>query len=290
MFLIFTDESGTNKDSKIVLYGGLVIYQDNLFKLEILISQLIKKFFDIENLFDIEFHFYEIFNYIILNRYPSNPKKKEKFEKKILSFIKDKNSNELLEFINEAIHLINKLNIRFIYSFLEKESNQNNNAIVFKICLNAIDRFLNENNDMGILIADNFANQLPKKFNKTSFFENIKNHENNLELLFKRVLLESTEWKNGFLNFEEKLVNLRYEFENNIFNIIDKIFFVSSNESLINQISDMFLFLARKQIERNNLDKKVKSFLDKIEWKELNYWEIKLIKETNDYAIIDKNI
>ena len=66
MYLIFTDESGTNKDSKVVLYGGLAIEEYNLTKSELIISDIAKDFFGIENMLEIEIHFVDIFNYIFL--------------------------------------------------------------------------------------------------------------------------------------------------------------------------------------------------------------------------------
>ena len=86
------------------------------------------------------------------------------------------------------------------------------------------------------------------------------------EIVYKRVMSESLVWKNKFLNgsiSSNTIAPLKYKFESNSFNIIDNINFVSSNDSIINQISDVLLYVLRK-IKEYNLDplkyKDIKSF------------------------------
>ncbi len=115
---------------------------------------------------------------------------------------------------------------------------------------------------MGLLVADDFYNQLPKNLRNLTMLElisddTIKDNPTVKELIYKRVLAESLVWKNRFLkdSFDKNsIAPLKYQFEANSFNIIDNISFVSSKDSIINQITDILLYTIRK-IKEYDLNK-----------------------------------
>jgi hypothetical protein len=251
MYLIFTDESGTNKDSKVVLYGGLAIEEYNLTKSELIISDIAKDFFGIENMLEIEIHFVDIFNYIFFDRMPSKKRKAKKFEEEIIPLI-DKISlskEKLSKFVIELLQFLSKVNATFLVSVLFRDIKINTEGYVFKIFLNIVDAFLNKEKEYGLLIADGFYNQISKKDEKINIFiEDVDIKKlNQKELLFKRILFESVNWKQK-VDIKDNFP-LKYKFESKVYNIFGNILFIPSNESHLIQISDILLYVIKKFTE-----------------------------------------
>ena len=286
MYLIYTDETGTNSNinTHFSLYGGLVIHETNILKFEIQIIEIIQELLGFKNMLEVEVHFTEVFNYIFYKRKPSNPNKLKKFESQIFPLIKNMTKKDLIQFVDELFQLISKANIPFIFSNIDKRDNYHKNhhlgnpeisynAYAFKAFLNITDRFLTQKHEMGLLVADNFLNQIPRKLKNLSNIElisdkTIKDNPKVKEIVYKRVLAESLIWKNRFLRetiSQNSIAPLKYKFESNSFNIIDNINFISSQESIINQISDILLYTIRK-IKEYNLNKeayvKLKDFCE----------------------------
>lgn len=269
MYLIYTDESGTNGHSHAYfsMYGGLVVHESKVLKFEMQIIEIVSEFLGVSNMLETEIHFTEIFNYIFLNKKPSesNKSKLKYFEEKLFPVLQHKTKDDVLKFIDELFQLINKSSVSFIYNYIDKRDqfHQNHflghkeisfNAYVFKGFVNSVDLFLTQNNEMGLLIADDFSDQLNRKLKQLSFLElisddTIKNNPTQKEIIYKRVLAESLVWKNKHLNGSlstNTIAPLKYKFESNSLNVIDNINFVSSNESIINQMTDVLLFVVRK--------------------------------------------
>lgn len=274
MYLIYTDETGTNNHPNVVfsMYGGLVVHESSVLKFEMQIIEIVQEFLGFKNMLETEVHFTEIFNYIYYKRKPSKKRALTYFENSILPLIHDKTEQDVSKFIDELFQLIGKANVPFIYSTIDKRDEYHNkhyldspeishNAYAFKGFLNLVDRFLTKKQEMGLLIADDFSNQIPKKLKELSSLElisdtTIKENPNVKEIVYKRVLAESLVWKNKFLNDnieQNKIARLKYKFESNSFNIIDNINFVSSKTSILNQISDVLLYVLRK-IKEYELD------------------------------------
>ncbi len=275
MYLIFTDETGTNnhKNSNFLMYGGLVVHESIVLKLEMQIIDIVNNFLNIDNMLKAEVHFTEIFNYIFHNKIPSKPRKQKEFNEQILPKIENKTKEDVIQFVDELFQLISKANIPLFFSNINKNDEYHDkhflgnkeisyNAYAFKAFLDVVDRFLTSNQEMGLLIADDFHNQLPKYLKNLTMLElisndTIKNNPTVKEIIYKRVLAESLVWKNRFLkdSFEKtSIAPLKYKFEANSFNIIDNISFVSSKDSIINQITDILLYSIRK-IKEYNLNK-----------------------------------
>ncbi|CAA6825461.1 MAG: Unknown protein [uncultured Sulfurovum sp.] len=270
MYLIYTDETGTNNHPNIPfsLYGGLVVHESSVLKFEMQIIEIVQEFLGFKNMLEAEVHFTEIFNYIFHNKKPSKPRKLKEFEEDIFPLIKTKTKEDVTQFIAELFQLISKANIPFLFSTIDKrdEYHKNHhleneeishNAYAFKGFINLVDRFLTQKQEMGLLVADDFSNQIPKKLKQLSSIElisdkTIKENPNVKEIVYKRVLAESLVWKNRFLKDaipQNSIAPLKYKFESNSFNLIDNINFVSSKESILNQISDVLLYVIRKMKE-----------------------------------------
>jgi len=272
MYLIYTDETGTNNHPNVPfsLYGGLIVHESSVLKFEMQIIEIVQEFLGFQNMLAAEVHFTEIFNYIFLNKKPSKPRKLKEFEEDIYPLIKNKTKEDVTRFIAELFQLISKANIPFLFSTIDKrdEYHKNHhlkneeishNAYAFKAFINLVDRFLTKKQEMGLLVADDFSNQIPKKLKLLSNIElisdnTIKENPNVKEIVYKRVLAESLVWKNKFLKDlipQNSIAPLKYKFESNSFNLIDNINFVSSKESILNQISDVLLYVIRKVKEYN---------------------------------------
>lgn len=289
MYLIYTDETGTNNHPNIPfsLYGGLVVHESSVLKFEMQIIEIVQEFLGFKNMLEAEVHFTEIFNYIFHNKKPSKSRKIKEFEEDILPLIKDKKKEDVTQFIAELFQLISKINIPFLFAIIDKRDEYHqshhlgneeisHNAYAFKGFINIVDRFLTQKQEMGLLIADDFSNQIPKKLKQLSSIElisdkTIEENPNVKEIVYKRVLAESLVWKNKFLKDaipQNSIAPLKYKFESNSFNLIDNINFVSSKESILNQISDVMLYVIRK-IKEYNLNKEA-------------YPEIKIFCEDED--------
>lgn len=274
MYLIYTDETGTNNNQNVIfsMYGGLVVHESSVLKFEMQIIEIVQEFLGFTNMLVVEVHFTEIFNYIFHHRKPTNERKLKYFNESILPLIQTKTKEDVIKFIAELFQLISKANIPFLFACIDKRDEYHNkhylcnpeishNAYAFKGFLNLVDRFLTKNQEMGLLIADDFSNQIPKKLKQLSNIDilsdkTIKENPNVKEIVYKRVLAESLVWKNKFLNgslSSNTIAPLKYKFESNSFNIIDNINFVSSKESILNQISDVILYVLRK-IKEYNID------------------------------------
>ncbi len=275
MYLIYTDETGTNNNPNVIIsmYGGLLVHESSVLKFEMQIIEIVQEFLGFTNMLEVEVHFTEIFNYVFHKRKPSKPIKEKFFDEKILPLIATKQEEDVIKFIAELFQLIAKANIPFLFNHIDKRHTYHknhylnneeisHNAYAFKGFLNLVDRFLTKNKEMGLLIADDFSNQIPKKLKRLSNIEIlsddvIRENPNVKEIVYKRVLAESLVWKNNFLNgsiLSNTIAPLKYKFESNSFNLIDNISFVSSTESIINQISDVLLYVIRK-IKEYNIDK-----------------------------------
>jgi len=247
------------------MYGGLVVHESSVLKFEMQIIEIVQEFLGFTNMLAVEVHFTEIFNYVFRQRKPSNSNKLKFFDESILPLIESKTKEDVTRFIAELFQLISKANVPFLFTCIDKRDDYHNhhylgspeishNAYAFKGFLNLVDRFLTKKQEMGLLIADDFSNQIPKKLNKLSNIEilsdeTIRTNPNVKEIVYKRVLAESLVWKNRFLNgsiSSNTIAPLKYKFESNSFNIIDNINFVSSKESILNQISDVLLYVLRK--------------------------------------------
>ncbi len=273
MYLIYTDESGTNSNSSspYSLYGGLAVHESIISKFEIQIVEIIQEFLDVDNMLDVEIHFTDIFNYIFYNRKPTDKNKQSNFMKSVFSKIEHKTTMDIIDFINELFQLIQKANVTFLFCFVDKRKDFHNdyylknkeisyNAYTFKGFINLLDNFLTKEKESGLLVADGFVDQLPRHLRKLPFSslisdETIKNNPNVKEIIYKRVLAESLVWKNKFMSSfisSNKIAPLQYKFESHTFNIIDHINFISSKDSIINQVSDILLFVFRKILEYRN--------------------------------------
>lgn len=291
MYLIYTDETGTNigqDSSRFLLYGGLVVHETKLNTLELQLENIVAEFLGIENLMEVELHTTDIFNYLLSGKEPDKPAKKKLFEPMKLT-IESKTLVDFANFIEELIHFLNKINIPFKVSLIDKKNalhkkhhispDVSMNAYSFKIFLNLIDKFLASENEMGLLIADSFDGQLSKTIKNKSVLEKIQdvNLKGQKELIYLRILYESLDWKvkPSSLSVREldSIAPMRYSFEGKNMFLLDNINYTSSQDSIINQITDALLFIIRKAFEVVSFEgeliesqKKLKIFYDTIKF------------------------
>ena len=289
MYLVYTDETGTNfsEKSPYLLYGGLVIHESKVDLIELQLEQIIAKFLKLDDLRKVELHTSEIFSILFFNADCERKRKNKDKEicKNLKELLKDVTVDDFIDFTNEIIQFLTKMNISLMVGVVNKNDelhskhrlNKEVSAIAysFKIFLNLIDRFMATKNEKALLIADDFVNQISSKINLLSLHERVK--DENLkttngarkELVLLRVLYESMNWKNNITDGLENIAPLKYEFESKNFFIIDNINYTNSKDSILNQVTDFMLFVIRKTIELNNSEEikniSLEKFLKEIE-------------------------
>ncbi|RUM70084.1 MAG: hypothetical protein DSZ09_04875 [Sulfurovum sp.] len=289
MYLIYTDETGTNFSSNVspfLLYGGLVVHESKVNNLELQLQMMIAKFLKLGDIKKVELHTSEIFQIIFTENFECK-KRKSKDQKnceelqKILSNV---TVEDFISFTDELIQFLHKMDVPLIVSVVNKEDEIHKNhhlnkevsalAYSFKMFLNILDRFLASKNEKGLLIADDFSNQIPAKIRTLSLYERIANDNigKQKELIFLRVLYESLDWKSNSYDFTSKCIApMKYEFESKNMFLIDNINYTNSKDSVLNQVSDFILYILRKTLEcqendapPDNLEKLVKNIKDSI--------------------------
>jgi len=162
--------------------------------------------------------------------------------------------NDFILFTDELIQFLIKMNVCLMVSIVNKNDEIHKKhflgkevsalAYSFKMFLNLIDRFLAKRNENGLLIADDFHNQIPAKIRNLPLYERIADENS----------------KNMFL--------------------IDNINYTNSKDSILNQVADFLLFIIRKILEYNSnvlddvneKDIKTTGLVNKIE-KSINFAE-----------------
>ena len=289
MYLVYTDETGTNfsEKSPYLLYGGLVVHESKVDSIEIQLEQIITKFLKLDDIRKVELHTSEIFNILFFD-IDCEKKRKNKDKttcKDLKELLKNVSIDDFIDFTNEIIQFLTKMNIVLMVGVVNKNDelhykhrlNKEVSAIAysFKLFLNLIDRFMATRNEKALLIADDFINQISPKINLLSLHERVK--DENLktpngarkELVLLRVLYESMNWKYNITDGLEDIAPLKYKFESKNFFIIDNINYTNSKDSILNQVTDFMLFVIRKTIELNNSDEikniSLEKFLKEIE-------------------------
>ncbi len=299
MYLVYTDETGTNfsEKSPYLLYGGLVVHESKVNILESQLEQIIARFLKLDDIRKVELHTSEIFNILFRNNYECQNKRKknqQEYCEELKELLKKVSVDDFIGFTNELIQFLTKMNIPLMVGVVNKDDeihtkhriNREVSSIAysFKIFLNLIDRFIASKNEKALLIADDFRNQIPKSIASLPLFERIA--DNNIqspngarkELVLLRVFYESMSWKNNLTEGYENIAPLKYEFESKNMFIIDNINYTNSKDSILNQVADFMLYILRKVIE-------VKNGAEKIENEDL----IKLVEEIDNSLLFSMN-
>jgi hypothetical protein len=275
LYLVYTDETGTNfsEKSPYLLYGGLIVHESKIDVVEFQLEQIIAKFLHLEDIGKVELHTHEIFYILFYDNVDCEKKRKRRDKercKELKEILRDVTLDDFINFTNEVIQFLAKMNIPLIVGVVNKTDEIHNEhrlnrevsaiAYSFKIFLNILDRFLATKNEKALLIADNFESQIRKDIISLPLYKRIE--DSNIvsksgksavkELVILRVLHESMSWKNNLTNNSENIVPLKYEFESKNFFILDNINYTNSQDSILNQVTDFILFILRKVIEINN--------------------------------------
>lgn len=265
MYLIYTDETGTNFSpnvSPFLLYGGLVVHESKVNNLELQLQMMIARFLKLDDIKKVELHTSEIFQIIFIENFECK-KRKSKDQKNCESLqeiLKEVTVDDFIAFTDELIQFLNKMDVPLMVSVINKEDeihkkhhvDKETSALAygFKMFINMLDRFLASKNEKGLLIADDFSNQIPSKIRSLPLYERIadENIGKQKELVFLRVLYESLDWKSNSYNFT-CIAPMKYEFESKNMFLIDNINYTNSKDSVLNQVSDFILYILRKVLE-----------------------------------------
>lgn len=268
MYLIYTDETGTNfspKMSPYLLYGGLVVHESKVNNLELQLQMMIAKFLKLDDIKKVELHTSEIFQIIFTKNFECK-KRKAKDQKnceELQTILKDVTVEDFIQFTDELIQFLHKMDVPLLVAIINKEDevhkkhhlNKEVSALAysFKIFINLLDRFLASTNEKGLLIADDFSNQISSKISTRPLHERIsdENIGKQKELVFLRVLHESLDWRTNSYDFN-CIAPMKYEFESKNMFLIDNINYTNSKDSILNQIADFLLYILRKILEYDN--------------------------------------
>jgi hypothetical protein len=263
MYFIFTDESGTNRDSVVALYGGLFVKDSIYFRTELMLQKLFSEYLGIENPLENEIHFVDIYNYIVLDRKPDKHHRREKFDYLIKPKLENLQIKRFSQFVDELLQFLKRMNIIILASLLEKgekELNPFQTYQWFRAFLNGVDELLSQKEEYGIIIADSFQDQIPKKVIQKLRDGRINPFKNSLspqewkiilsykELAFKRLLFSMADWRKINKIDEPSLPFLqpRLKFESKVYNLLENIFFVDSKYSMFSQLADTIIYLLRR--------------------------------------------
>jgi len=312
MYLIYTDETGTNfgkNTSSFLLYGGLVVHESKVNNLELQLQMMIAKFLHLDDIKKVELHTSEIFQIIFTKNFECKKRKRKDQEncKQLQKILKDVTVDDFINFTDELIQFLHKMDIPLLVAVINKKDKVHDNhyiskevsalAYSFKIFINMLDRFLASKNEKGLLIADDFSNQIPKNIISLPLEDRIsdKNLDKQKELVFLRVLFESLDWKTNSYTFEN-IAPLKYEFESKNMFLIDNINYTNSRDSVLNQVTDFMLYILRRILENEmeskneNIKKMVDTIKNSIQMSEYyKTMQIRKLGEDLDYIQFDGN-
>jgi hypothetical protein len=268
MYLIYTDETGTNfgkNASPFLMYGGLVVHESKVNLLESQLQVMINRFLKLKDIKKVELHTSEIFQIIFTKNFECKKRKQKDQEncEDLQEILKDVTVDDFIKFTDELIQFLNKMDIPLLVAVINKQDeihekhhiSQEVSALAysFKIFINMLDRLLSSKNENGLLIADDFSNQISSKIKSLPLVERIsdENIGRQKELVFLRVLYESLDWKTNTFTFN-CIAPMKYKFESKNMFLIDNINYTNSKDSILNQISDFMLFIIRKIMEYEN--------------------------------------
>ncbi len=282
MYLVYTDETGTNfspNASPWLLYGGLVVHESKVNILEAQLQSMIARFLKLDDVKRVELHTSEIFNIIFNPNFQCQKRKRKDQEncEQLIEKFQGVSVDAFIQFSDELIRFLVKMDVPLIVSIINKtdplhEKHSINEkvsalAYAFKLFLTALDNFLAKNNQMGLLVADDFSNQIKADIKSLPLYERLSdtNIQKYKELVFLRVLHESLDWKNTGYDFKDPVAPMKYEFESKNLFLIDNINYTNSKDSILNQVSDFLLYILRKILEtRDSKNKEIIVLREKI--------------------------
>jgi len=242
VFLVYTDESGkefkkdkngTFRDGPCFLYGGLAVKAGKHHLIEDAFKAMCSEILGIRNIYEVEIHTGDIFY------------GRKEFEK--LNFDRKK------EFFREVLQLLAKFNVPMILGLVYKDSiilasELEKKASAIYAFFSALDSFLLQQEEYGIIIADELENDI-KDINELLDKKNLFGKKGGIKLSFllRRIYFEKL---NRFEEYDfEPVIPLKYRFESQIYAVVDNIHYVSSKFSVFNQLSDIVLFLFNISLE-----------------------------------------
>ncbi len=126
MYLVYTDETGTNFSDKspYLLYGGLVVHESKIDIVEFQLEKIIAKFLHLDDIRKVELHTHEIFSILFYDSVDCERKRKRRDKercKELKEILKSVTLDNFIDFTNEVIQFLNKMDVPLMVGVVNKE-------------------------------------------------------------------------------------------------------------------------------------------------------------------------
>lgn len=246
MILIYLDESGTNYKNKDGLYldgpylifGAMCVYEDVYWSMERLFSDLIDRYFKIEDWLEHEVHATDIWAGDDLSHHLDLDGRRE--------------------FFDEFLQLCGKLGLPYVFSYNLKYKDQNiheknMNSIRTAYCLlTGIEHVLADMHQTGVLICDSSSGSEKLRTRDVANI-NIKRINITPAQAILRQFYEMTSWRSARHSPVLFTIPPKYQAEAQSTYLIDHIHFLPSNDSRFLQMCDIFTFLVQRSLVHDYL-------------------------------------
>lgn len=245
MNLIYLDESGTNSQIKDGLYvdgpflimGAMFISEDVYWSMERLFTEIIDKYFGIDDWLNNEVHATDIwFGNVLSSR---------------------SNIDKRREFFDEFLQLCGKFGLPYVFSFnlkhLDQEIEKRNlDMMKAAYCLLVgIEHRLANIHQTGVLVCDSSSNAKNLKI-KDIINLDIKKHHFTPAQALLRQFHEMTSWRST-KSKPSFTIPPKYQMESMSAYLIDRVHFLRSDDSLFLQVCDIMTFIIQRTLVHDYL-------------------------------------
>jgi hypothetical protein len=240
VILIYLDESGINykienglyTDGPFLIFGAMCINEDVYWNMERLFCELIDDYFKIDNWLENEIHATDIWAGTSVSIGLTIEKRRD--------------------FFDEFLQLCGKFELSFVYSYIPKVPNQtiekkNLDMIKCAQCLLiAIEHKLAELHQTGVLVCDSSTNSESLKI-KEALTLDIKQKPLSFSQVLLREFYKRTSWRLTKKKIDPD-IKPKYRTEAMSAYLIDRIHFLSSDDSLFLQMCDIMTFIIQRSM------------------------------------------
>lgn len=245
MNLIYLDESGTNYqikdglfvDGSFLIMGAMLISEDVYWSMERLFTEIIDKYFNIDDWLNNEVHATDIW-----------------FGNALSSHL---NIDERREFFDEFLQLCGKFRLPYVFSFNLKHIAQEierRNLGMMKAAyglLLGIEYRLADIHQTGVLVCDSSSNAENLK-TKDIINLDIKKHYFTPAQALLRQFYEMTSWRST-KSKPSFTIPPKYQMESMSAYLIDRVHFLHSDDSLFLQVCDIMTFIIQRTLVHDYL-------------------------------------
>jgi hypothetical protein len=245
MILIYLDESGINykiedgfyRDGPFLIMGAMFISEDVYWSMERLFTQLIDKYFGIDDWLKTEVHATDIWHGDTIFGQVSIRERKA--------------------FFDEFLQLCGKFHLPYLFSFVLKQQDQtdkekNSDMLRAAQCLLVnIEHRLAEIHQTGVLICDSSSASERLKIVDIINID-ISNQELSPSKALLKIFYEMTSWRST-KKFPSFTIQPKYVMEYMSAYLIDRVHFLNSSDSLFLQMCDIMTFLVQRLLTHDYL-------------------------------------